>query len=318
VIKEETNLCFLSNGMGSVFYLYPLITYLKKKKINHHVFCDRNTKKFWTKKNIKTQNINNQNYRWLLKYKIIISSAVIGNDIEKKIILQKTNQYIIQFIDGWSFIEKRFKYKKSNVFPNEIWCNDNLVKGEIKKLSEHSKIITTGHPGFEQVLKIKSKKRNKKKKILVVLQPLKKIDQFSFNEHDMIKFFSKKFFKKNYNLDFAMHPDHKNFNFHKYQNVIKLNSESQILKYDYVISYFSTLLLLSLCCGIRSSVFSLNKKKFQFKNFKKFGLEFSNNLDDIKNFLFSRLYKNNNKLKKIHFFSTKRIFNRIQKKLQKI
>ena len=120
----------------------------------------------------------------------------------------------------------------------------------------------------------------------------------------LIKFFSKEFLK-NYNLDFALHPDHKNFNFHKYQNIIKLNSESQILKYDYVISYFSTLILLSLCCGIKSSVFSLKKEKFQFKMFKKFGLKFSNNLSDIKNFLFSRLSKNNNELKKIHFFQPK-------------
>ena len=313
MIKEKTNLCFLSNGMGSVFYLYPLIMILKKKKINFHIFCDNNTKRFWTKKKIKTQNINNKNYQKLLKYKIIISSAVIGNDIEKKIILQKTNQYIIQFIDGWSFIKKRFKYKNSNVCPNEIWCNDNLVKREIKKISKHSKIITTGHPGFERVLKKKPKKQNRKKKILVVLQPLKQINNFSFTEHDMIEFFSKEFFKKNYNLDFAMHPDHKSFDFYKYKNVIKLNSESQILKYDYVISYFSTLILLSLSCGIRSSVFSLKKEKFQFKVFKKFGLEFSNNLSDIKNFLLNKLSKNNNELKKIHFLSTKRIFSRIKK-----
>ena len=99
---NSKKLCFVINQYGSLFYLLPIFNQLKKKKVNFKIYSDLLLQKKSFKEKISVVSL-----REISKYKVIITDAVKGNFTCQKITNLKKN-YIIQFLDGWSYIKERF------------------------------------------------------------------------------------------------------------------------------------------------------------------------------------------------------------------
>lgn len=268
--KKYNRICFVTTQSGSIFYLKPLIEFLKKKKIPFSIFSNQKTKKTWKLNNIKSELISSLKIEKFKRFKLLIMSSVVKSDIEKKIILNnKKKNYIIQFVDHCVLLKDRFLYRGKIVLPDEIWALDNISGNELKILSKKkSKIYNMGHPGIEKIFKEKKAiKKNfflRKKRVLVALQPLRNIKNFfKQDEFEMIKFCED--FKKKLNLNFiikyALHPDHKKKDFKNFKNIILLQNQKNILKFDYLISFFSSLLHLGYFLNIPCASLILKNQK---------------------------------------------------------
>ena len=317
--KKYNQLCFVTTQSGSIFYLKPIINFLKKKKIPFLIYSNKKTKKTWKSNNIHSKLISTNEIKQFKKFKVLIMSSVVNSDIEKKIILNKHKEnYIIQFIDHCVLLKERFIYKKKIILPNEIWALDILSKNKIYNFSKKfTKIYNMGHPGIEILLKksLNTKKNivsSKKKKILVVLQPLRKIKKlFKQDEFDMIKFCEqfKKKFKNNYIFKYALHPDHKRNDFRKFKDIISIKEQNKILKFDYLISFFSSLLHLGYYLNIPSASLVLKSHKIPFIFPGKNRIKIINNEKSLINFFKTSKSKfnTNNEIKNSFQKTTARI-----------
>lgn len=71
---NSKKLCFVINQYGSLFYLLPIFSFLKKKKVHFKILSNLSLKKKSFKKKI-----TNISLKELSKYKVIITDAVKGN-----------------------------------------------------------------------------------------------------------------------------------------------------------------------------------------------------------------------------------------------
>ena len=97
---NSKKLCFVINQYGSLFYLLPIFSHLKKKKINFKIFSDLPLKKKSFKKKINLISL-----REISKYKIIITDAVKGNLLVKITNLKKNYNTVFRWL---SYIKERF------------------------------------------------------------------------------------------------------------------------------------------------------------------------------------------------------------------
>ena len=307
---NSNKICFVLNQYGSLFYLAPVLELLKKKKIKNIIFSDLNL----NKKKIFKKKFFPVSLKKISKYKIIITDAVVKNKTCQQITNLNDN-YVIQFLDGWSYVEERFKDKGKVYCGKEIWTLDNLTKNKIKKITKSkSKIFNVGHPGFESFLKKKRNTQNIKKKILIVLQNFKELN-FNLSQYRTINYFESLFskMKKKYNYYYLLHPGSDINEYKNLKNIIRFKNDYDVLKYTHVIGYFSTIIILSFLSKIKTGVLYDEKRRVKgVENLiEKFKIKKLKSRSEIENFLNSKFYLPKNVSIKVK--SKYEILNRILK-----
>tara|TARA_Y100000389_G_scaffold204802_1_gene259757 strand:- start:10422 stop:11390 length:969 start_codon:yes stop_codon:yes gene_type:complete len=313
--KNLNNICFVLTQPGSIFYLNPIIDKIKFPNI----FVDKKISKSCIGK-FKFKILNKKNLNKIFKYDVIITNLTQYDYLEKEILrLKKEKNYLIQFLDNWNFVKERLYYSNINKkFPNEIWALDHPTNLEIKKVCKNKNIKFKHfpHPGITNIQKNKYKisSNEKIKKVLIVLQPLNSLYlnnkhiKFKFSQKDLLEFFTK-FIKinKNYKFKFALHPLMKTIKNSKL-SFIRLKDVSEILSYNFVIGFFSTILSTSIKLNIPSGILKLkNEKYYLSKNIKKFF--YIKNHFDLEQFLSKKIIKSN----KIKYFNNEKILKYIYK-----
>tara|TARA_Y100000590_G_scaffold468304_1_gene650588 strand:+ start:323 stop:1273 length:951 start_codon:yes stop_codon:yes gene_type:complete len=280
---NSKKMCFVINQYGSLFYLLPIFKLINQKKIKIIIFSNLNLS---SKKNFN-KSIQPISIRKISKFKIIITDAVVGNIICRKIVNLKKS-YVIQFLDGWSYIKDRFIKGNKIFFGNEIWTPDNYLARKIKLITKGKcKIYKMGHPGYERFLnKNKKIKKKNKKKILIVLQNFKELN-FVQSQYKTIDYFEKIFskIKKQYKYFYLLHPGTNKNKYKNLKNIIRFKDDNEITKFTHVIGYYSTLVILPFILKIKTAIIYKDKKKIR-------GVE-----DLLEKFKIRRLYDSNDILK---------------------
>jgi len=308
---HSKKICFVLNQYGSLFYLLPIFKLINKKKIRIVIFSNLN---LIGKKNFN-ENIQPISMKKISKFKIIITDAVKGNLICKKITSLKKS-YVIQFLDGWAYIKERFIEGSKSFIGNEIWSLDNYSTRKLKLITKGKcKIYKMGHPGFENFLrKNKNIKNKNKKKILIVLQNFKELN-FVQSQYSTIDYFEKIFskIKRQYKYFYLLHPGTKKNKYRNLKNIIRFKNDNQITKFTHVIGYYSTLIILPFILKIKTAIIYKDKKKIRGTEdiLKRFKIRKLCNSKDIVNFC----NENPNILKKnsVKEEAKFKIINRIQK-----
>lgn len=296
--KNLSNICFVLTQPGSIFYLESIIL----KIDSPNIFVEKKLAKLCRGK-FKYKTINKKNLNLILRFKVVITNLTQYDFFEKEILrLKHKDLYLIQFLDNWNFVEERLYYSlKNKKFPNEIWALDNFTKLQIQNVAKDKniKIKYFSHPGIANIQKKRKKliQNRKFKNVLIVLQPLNtlylnnKHIKFNFDQKDILNFFSKFIsFNKDFKFKFALHPLMKNIKNYKLK-FIRLKNMSEILNYDFVIGFFSTILSTSIKLGIPSGILRLNNEGYYLKkNIRNFF--FIKNQSDLKYFLNKKNKKN--------------------------
>ena len=254
---NSKKLCFVINQYGSLFYLLPIFSHLKKKKVNFKIYSDLLLQKKSFKEKISVVSL-----REISKYKVIITDAVKGNFTCQKITNLKKN-YIIQFLDGWSYIKERFTNGKIFFLGNEIWSLDQFTSKKLKLFTKPNiKVFNIGHPGFENFFKKKMPKKTSKKKILIVLQNFKELN-FKQTQYETIDFFENFFSlqKEKFNYYYLLHPGSEKKQYKNLKNLIRFQSDDQILNFSHIIGHYSTLTILSYFANQNTAVLYRDKDK---------------------------------------------------------
>ena len=308
---SSKKICFVLNQYGSLFYLLPIFKLINKKKIKIVIFSNLNLR---DKKDFN-KNIYPISMRKISKFKIIITDVIKGNSICKKITNLKKS-YVIQFLDGWSYIKERFIEGSKSFIGNEIWTLDNFSTRKLRLITKGKcKIYKMGHPGFEQFLsKNKSIKNKNKKKILIVLQNFKELN-FALSQYSTIDYFEKIFskIKKKYKYFYLLHPGNKKNKYKNLKNIIRFKDDNEITKFTHIIGYYSTLIILPFILKIKTAIIYKDKKKIRGVEdlLKRFKIRKLCNSKDIVNFCNEN--PNTSKKNLIREKAKFRIINRIQK-----
>ena len=283
-IKDKISL--VSIGTGNFQYLHPLYN-LFKHKINFEIYADFSSRKLWIKKKIKTFKLDQKNIKNIISNKIIIMGMVCLKNILFKIITQSNKNYIIQFFDNITLIPKRFSYKNNFFFGNEIWTLNKRSYDILKKKTK-TKIIKIGHPGFDKKI-IKIKKNDRKQRVLLVLQPLKKYN-YKFTEYNLLEIIYKftKNFKNNLKFYVKLHPE--NSQNTKIQNIKIFNKDiyKNMNFFKYVVGFSSTILTISYLRGIRTARVTFNKENLSDYKPYSFRVPKINSINDMKKFFNSK------------------------------
>ncbi len=208
---------FYCEQVGTLNYLAPVFEKLSKLRINFLIFSNRDfsSKKINYKiENIKLKKMKKKLFHLLVKKKVkkVICSLTINSYIQKKIIDSCKSQKIptIGILDFWVNIRERFFFKnKQKILPDKILNIDHFTKKKLLRLGiSENKIITVGHPYFENIEKIKFR-TFKQKNILFISQPINKNNKIKFKLNK--NFFINNYFRLSKKIDqkliFILHPD---------------------------------------------------------------------------------------------------------------
>jgi len=288
--KDNIKISLVSIGTGNFQYLFPLYKLLNKN-IKFEIFADIISAKLWKKNNIKTYKLNKETINKTISNKIIIMGMVCFKDILFKIIKKAKKNYIIQFFDNFTLIPQRFNYNNKFLFGDEIWSlnkrSNDLLANLIKK---STKIINIGHPGF--VKNLNKKKKISSRKVLIVLQPMKKY-KYTFTEQNLLQIIYNYKIRYKSNLKFfvKLHPENKLNLQLKNINIYKKNIYNNLNNFQYVIGFSSTVLTISYLNGIKTGRIVLNNGSTEEYKPYNFRVNKISSLEDMDIFFKNKLRK---------------------------
>lgn len=332
-IKSDNYIYFVSNNIGGLKSIIPLINYFYKKKyklflvynyVNNQYLKKYKCKKLLFKKRISLKKIN----QLLLEYKpkFIFTSTtypnnVIIGDIENQFVyLGNKNNYITySFLDHWCGYKDRFfsyiEKKNRLILPKNIFVADKKSKKELSKSINVSKnkIIITGNPSWDNINQFTKNKYIKKLNITGINKSKKNIlfiseviseekykIKYDFNEFEILEKIIKKFTLK-YNIIIKKHPREKKYKYNKIlnknkKNVFLFNEKQNILK---LANQFDLIIGITSMLIIELKLSGFNPISLQPTSDKKpiidfgFGIKIISSLNQIKNNKFNKVLSNN-------------------------
>ena len=334
-------LFFVSNNIGGLASLLPIIKYYEIKKYNCILLYNRKNEEFL--KNFKSiklpinKKINFSDIKnLLLKFNpdIVITSTtfpkdLILGDVENKFIYQSNlvNIKSITILDHWCGYKERFYTKingiKKYTIPNHICVMDTKAKKEILNNIKipKKKIKVTGNPAWDKIKNIKPKINkvllsnnnfNKRKKSIlfiseVIIEEKKRI-KYKFDEIEILRNLIS-IYEKDYNILIKQHPRESN---DKYLNLLKNYKSKNIIILDKKVNPYNLCYISDVIIGMTSimlvelSLFGLNVISLQPSKQNKPVIDFGYNVKKIYSYkdlrnFKFRLNKKRNINKKYHF-----------------
>ena len=334
-------LFFVSNNIGGLASLLPVIKYYEIQKYNCIVlYNSKNEEYLKNYKSIKLPINKKINFsdikKLLLKFNpdIVITSTtfpkdLILGDVENKFIHQSSlvNIKSITILDHWCGYKERFYTKingiKKYTIPNHICVMDNKAKKEILNNIKIPKITikVTGNPAWDKIKNIKPKinknllsnsNYNKRKKLIlfiseVIIEEKKRI-KYKFDEIEILRYLIS-IYEKNYNILIKQHPRESN---DKYLNLLKDFKSKNIIILDKKLNPYNLCSINDVIIGMTSimlvelSLFGLNVISIQPSKHNKPVIDLGYNVKKIYSYRDLRNYKfkfkrKRNINKKYHF-----------------
>ena len=342
-------LFFVSNNIGGLVSLIPLIDYYEKNKIKCVIIYNAKYKIFL--KNLISRKIPiikkiklNRIIDLLTKFnpRVVITSTtypkdLIVGDIENQFIYHSIKFKIktIAVLDHWCGYKERFysniNGKNQLIIPNLICVMDLKAKKEIlNKINLNENIIKiTGNPSWDKIKNIKPTLDNtiiqntnydkKKKTILFISEVIseeKKRMNYSFDEFQVLDNILK-VFKNNHNILIKKHPRESK---KKYLKIIEENKDTNIVLLDDLFNPFNSTHIYDGIIGMTSillvefALFGLNVLSIQPSKNNIPIIDFGFNIKLIFSYkklekLEFKLNKTNKIYKKYHFKALDNIIN---------